>query len=92
MSAEDKRQPISHADGAAVPCAQGNRETGTSTEKKSVCDGCRREYIGCRFDCKERERERKEAIKQRGEYFAIKAEIGKHRTNYRLFTGGQNGR
>lgn len=59
-----------------------------STEKKSVCDGCEHERLGCRFECKERERERFEIIKKSGQYYDGKAEIGKCRTNYRFWAGG----
>lgn len=57
-----------------------------STEKKSVCDGCEHEHLGCRFECKERERF--EIIKKSGQYYDGKAEIGKCRTNYRFWAGG----
>ena len=60
-----------------------------STEKKSVCDGCGREHVGCWFECKERERERYALIKERGEFFDMRNTVGSFRTNYRIFDGGR---
>ena len=60
-------------------------------KKRSVCDGCEHEHVGCRFECPERAAERWAAIKARGIYYDPKANIGKSRTNYRLFKRGQQG-
>lgn len=55
--------------------------------RKSVCDECERERVGCRFECPERAAERWRTIRAQGLYIS-RGSIGKHRIHWDWYEGG----